>query len=176
MPLAVAKEFQDAEEKLARMQKSCVDLLNEAKEGKCMDGCDGKWLLAAQQLLESNSIPVKSFCRAVYIALEKGREKYQNIFIYGLANCGKTFILLPLKSIYKAFCNPATGTLAWMGADEAKIIYLNYFRWSATVIAWADLLQALEGDIVHLPAPKNFCRRDLELSTDTPFLLCQTRH
>ena len=59
--LAVAKEFQDAEEKLARMQKSRVDLLNEAKEGKCVNGCDGKWLLAAQQLLESNSIPVKSF-------------------------------------------------------------------------------------------------------------------
>jgi hypothetical protein len=37
------------------------------------------------------------------------------------------------------------------------------------VIAWADLLQALEGDVVHLPAPKNFCRRDLELSVDTPF-------
>ena len=41
--LAVAKEFQDAEEKLARMQKSRVDLLNEAKEGKCVDRCDGKW-------------------------------------------------------------------------------------------------------------------------------------
>ena len=42
--LAVGKEFQDAEEKLARMQKSCVDLLIEAKEGKCVDGCDGKWV------------------------------------------------------------------------------------------------------------------------------------
>ena len=167
--LAVAKEFQDAEEKLVRMQKSRVDLLNEAKEGECVNGCGGKWLLAAQQLLEANSIPVQSFCHAVYIALEKGRGKYQNIFIYGPANCGKTFILLPLKSIYKAFCNPATGTFAWMGADEAEIIYLNDFRWSATVIAWADLLQALEGDLVHLPAPKNFCRRDLELSADTPF-------
>ena len=56
-----------------------------------------------------------------------------------------------------------------MGADEAEVIYLNDFRWSRTVIAWADLLQALEGDVVHLPAPKNFCRRDLELSADTPF-------
>ena len=56
-----------------------------------------------------------------------------------------------------------------MGADEAEIIYLNDFKWSPTVIAWVDLLQALEGDMVHLPAPKNFCRRDLELSADTPF-------
>ena len=42
------------------------------------------------------------------------------------------------------------------------------------MIAWADLLQALEGDIVQLPAPKNFCRRDLELSADTPFF-CYVR-
>ncbi len=121
-------------------------------------------MVSAQQLLEGNSITLKSFCKAIYTVLEKGRGKYQNIYIHGPANCGKTFILLPLKSIYRAFRNPATGTFAWMGSDEAEIIFLNDFRWTATVIAWADLLQALEGDIVRLPAPKNFCRRDLELS------------
>ena len=167
--LAVAKEFAEAEKKLARLRKTHVDLLNEAKEGECLEGCDGKWSLAAQQLLKGNSITLKSFCKAIYTVLEKGRGKYQNIYIHGPANCGKTFILLLLKSIYRAFCNPATGTFALMAADEAEIIFLNDFRWTATVIAWADLLQALEGDIVHLPAPKNFCQRDLELSADTPF-------
>ena len=38
------------------------------------------------------------------------------------------------------------------------------------MIVWADLLQALEGDVVHLPVPKNHCKRDLELSAGTPFL------
>jgi hypothetical protein len=118
------------------MQKSCVDLLTEAKEGgKYVEGCNGKWLLAAEQLLESNSITHKSFCDAIYIALEKGRGKYQNIYIHGPTNCGKTFILSPLKTIYKAFCNPPTGMFAWMGADEVEIIYLNDVRWSPTVIA-----------------------------------------
>ena len=37
--LAVAKEFDEADKKLARMQKSRVNLLSEAKEeGKCVDG------------------------------------------------------------------------------------------------------------------------------------------
>lgn len=36
-------------------------------------------------------------------------------------------------------------------------------------MAGADFLQALEGDTVHLPAPKNVCSRDLELNKDTPF-------
>ena len=89
--------------------------------------------------------------------------------IHDPANSGKTFILSPLKIIYHAFCNPATGTFAWLGAEEAEVIFLNDFRWSQAVIAWADLLQALEGDTVHLPAPKTFCKRDIELNKDTSF-------
>ena len=65
--------------------------------------------------------------------------------------------------------NPATGSFAWIGAEEAEVIFVNDFRWHPQVIAWADLLQALEGDIVHLPAPKNVCSRDIELAGDTPF-------
>lgn len=55
------------------------------------------------------------------------------------------------------------------GAEDAKIIFLNDFRWNPAVIAWADFLQALEGDTVHLPAPKTFCKQDIELTDDTPF-------
>ncbi|CAB3981320.1 Hypothetical predicted protein [Paramuricea clavata] len=91
--LAVAKEFDEAEKKLARMQKSRVDLLTEAKEeGKCVAGCEGKWLLAAEQLLESNSITHQSFCDAIYIVLEKAGGNIRT-YIHGPANCGKTFIL-----------------------------------------------------------------------------------
>ena len=96
--------------------------------------------------------------------------EFQNIYIHWPANCGKTFILSFLKNIFNAFCNPATSSFAWMEADEAEIIFLNDFRWSPNVIARADLLQALEVDVVLLPAPKNSYKRDLELLTDTPFL------
>ena len=45
---------------------------------------------------------------------------------------------------------------------------LNDFRCKPSIIAWADMLQLLEGDIVHLPAPKNFSKCDIELTRDTP--------
>ena len=60
----------------------------------------------------------------------------------------------PLKSIYGTFCHPTTGTFAWVGAEEADIIMLNDFRLKPSIIAWDDMLLLLEGDIVHLPAPK----------------------
>ena len=167
--LSVAKEFAEAEAKLARSNKTRIELLCDMEQRACSDGCGGRWLTAAVEVLESNGILVSSFCSAVYAALKDGRGKYRNVFIHGPANSGKTFILSPLKSIYHAFCNPATGSFAWMGVEEAEIIFLNDFRWSPTTIAWADFLQALEGDTVHLPAPKNFCRRDIELKSDTPF-------
>ena len=167
--LSLAKEFSEAEERLARSKKSRVQILRSAYQGTCTQRCQGEWYLSAVRLLEGHGILLTTFATAIYTALEKGRGKYQNIYIHGPANTGKTFILSPLKEVYNAFCNPATGSFAWMGVDDAEIILLNDFRWNPKIIAWADFLQALEGDIVHLPAPKNVCERDIELKADIPF-------
>ena len=35
----------------------------------------------------------------------------------------------------------------------------------------ADFLHASEGDTVHLPAPKTFCKQDIELTNNTPFFV-----
>ena len=166
--LSIAHELATAEDKFARTKKSRIEILEEIKEGNCADECEGKWIQAATDLLQRNEIDLHVFCKAVYSLLQCGRGKYRNIFIHGPANCGKTFILSPLKEIYSTFCNPATGTFAWVGAEEAEIIVLNDFRWKPSIIAWSDMLQLLEGDVMHLPAPKNFCKRDIELSKDTP--------
>ena len=143
--IELAKEFAEAEAKCLRAKKTRIELLQEQTTGECVHGCGERWLEAAQQLLQRHNITKEDFCTAIYTALSKGRGKYRNIFIYGDTNCGKSFILAPLKVIYKTFCNPATGSFAWLGAE------------------------ALEGDTVHLPTPKNVCSRDLELNKDTPF-------
>ncbi len=167
--LSLAKEFEGAEQRLARSKKSRIEILHEFENGTCVQDCEGNWYISALKLVESHGIIVSEFATAIYTALVKGRAKYQNIFIHGPANSGKTFIIKPLTVIYNAFSNPATGSFAWIGVDEAEIIYLNDFRWDPKIIAWADFLQALEGDIVHLPAPKNVCPRDIELKADIPF-------
>lgn len=167
--LQLAREFAEAEGKLARSKKTRLELLNEAYAGECASECRERWLQCAIKLIESNGIALSHFCGSIHTALQLGRAKYQNIYVHGPANAGKTFILSPLKCIYQAFCNPATGTFAWVGAEQAEIIMLNDFRWNPSIIAWSDFLQLLEGDIVHLPAPKNFCSRDIEFTKDTPF-------
>ena len=90
------------------------------------------------------------------------------MYLKAPSNCGKTFLLNPLTNIYNTFCNPASTTFAWVGAEEAEVLFLNNFRWSANIIPWYDLLLLLEGHEVHLPEPKTHYRCDFSLKGDTP--------
>ena len=155
---------------IERSRKSRMQLLQEAGETDCVEGCNGQWRICAEEVLSNNRIPVRIFGDAVKELLTKGRGKNRNILLTGSTNCGKTFLLNPLKIIYNTFCNPATGSFAWVGVDEVECIFLNDFRWSAQIIPWHDLLLLLEGDIVHLPAPKSHFAKDICLQKDTPVL------
>lgn len=92
----------------------------------------------------------------------------------GPANCGKTFLLNPLNKVYHTFTNPASTSFAWVGAENAEIIFLNDFRWSPQIIAWHDLLLLLEGQQVNLPAPKSHFAKDVTFKGDTP-IFCTTK-
>ena len=100
--------------------------------------------------------------------LEKGRGKGRNLMITGPTNCGKTFILNPLTLIYKSFINPSSAKYAFVGVQECEIILLNDFRWSQEMIPWQEFLNLLEGQTVHLAAPKTHFAQDINFTADTP--------
>ena len=168
-------QIENAQEKLARSKKTRMQILQEARESECAEGCDGQWQICAEEILTNNGVPVNVFRDAMTEVLSKGRGKYRNIMITGNANCGKTFLLNPLTVIYETFCNPATGSFAWVGVENAECIFLNDFRWSPQIIQWHDLLLMLEGHVVNLPAPKTHFCRDISLTTDTP-IFCTGKH
>ena len=88
--------------------------------------------------------------------------------IAGVANCGNMFLLNPLNVIFNTFSNPASTSFAWVGAEKAECLFLNDFRWSPSVNRWHDFLLLLEGQPVHLPAPKTHCAKDIVFNKDTP--------
>ena len=146
-----------AKEKLARTQKTCMEILTEAFKSICPAGCNGLWLKCAREVLAKNGIDINEFANLVKESLTKGRGKHRNLMIVGPTNCGKTFILKPLTQVYATFCNPASETFASVGIENAECIFLNNFRWSAQLIPWHDLLL-----LVHLPA-----RRRIILKTSS---------
>ena len=166
--LESAWEMEDARKTLERQRKSRLQLLQEARLGECVENCHGDWLICAREVLERNGVEEGYFAEQVYELLEKGRGKYRNIMIVGVANCGKTFLLNPLNVIYNTFSNPASTSFAWVGAERAEILFLNDFRWTPSVIQWHDFLLLLEGQLVHLPAPKSHYAKDIAFTGDTP--------
>ena len=166
--IATAWEMDSAQETQERQCKTRLELLKEAHEGECTCNTSQEWYSCALQLLSNNNIPVDNFASCVKNLLNKGRGKFRNILLTGPANCGKTFLLNPLNNIFKTFTNPASTSFAWVGAEKAEVIFLNDFRWSPQIIAWHDLLLMLEGQLVHLPAPKSHFAHDLVFDKDTP--------
>ena len=159
-------EIETATEKVARSAMSRLQILQQQLTGACI--CNGEWLQCALDILAKNSIDRAVFSDAIITLLVMGRGKGRNIFICGPANCGKTFILDPLRVIFNAFLSPATCSYAWLGVEDKEVIFLNDFRWSPVILPWSDMLLLLEGHIVHFAAPKTTYNQDIEFSKDTP--------
>ena len=173
--LQTAWEIEGAQESLERSKKTRLELLLEAKSRPCVEGCNGTWLICAHEILDNNGISRQFFCNVVKELLTKGRGKYRNLMIIGPTNCAKSFLVNPLTCIYNTFCNPATGSFAWIGVEKAECIFLNDFRWTPQLIPWHDLLLLLEGDVVHFPAPKTHFAKDIAFDMDTP-IFCTSKN
>ena len=108
--LALSVELAEAKNKLERAKVTRIEVLEATRSNPCIEGCNGAWLQSAEQVLQQNRIDVSVFATAMYDVLKNGRGKFRNIYIHGPANCGKSFLLKPLKEIYTTFSNPAHGT------------------------------------------------------------------
>ena len=168
MRLLVFTLIENSQETLQRQKKSQLQLLYDSLHQECIPDCHGRWVTCAKEVLSRNDISVSGFAQSVRTLLEKGRGKHYNIMLIGPTNCAKTFLLNPLNVIYNTFTNPASGSFAWVGAEKAECIFLNDFRWSSSIIPWHDFLLLLEGQLVHLPAPKTHYAKDLTFKSDTP--------
>ena len=152
--IATAWEMESAQKTQERLSKTRIELLNDAYQQECTCNTIRDWHNCALQLLANNNIAVDNFAGCVKELLVKGRGKFRNVMLTGPANCGKTFLINPLT-------NPASTSFAWVGAEKAEVVFLNDFRWSPQIIAWHDLLLMLEGQLVHLPAPKCHFANDI---------------
>lgn len=161
-------QIEQAGEEVLREKMSRMEILHSVEQGECVDGCNGQWYECAYQVLTQNMVNPCIFAAAVRSLIEKGRGKFRNLMIIGPANTGKTFLLAPLQIVYKTFSNPANDKYGWVEADQAECIFLNDFRWTSELIAWHEFLLLLEGQKVHLPAPKNHFVKDICIDTDVP--------
>ena len=96
--------------------------------GSCA-GCNISWLKYAEKVLTNNKLRPDVFGTAMSAIFILERGKYWNIFIVEPSNCGTTFLLKSLESTFETFANQASDKYAWVGADDAEVIFLNDVRW-----------------------------------------------
>ena len=72
------------------------------------------------------------------------------------------------QEIYDTFLNPSSSKYAFVGAENKKLIFLNDLRWSQGMIPWQEFLNLLEGQSVHLAAPKTHYARDISITDEVP--------
>ncbi|XP_065060099.1 uncharacterized protein LOC135687470 [Rhopilema esculentum] len=155
----------EARSVIEREKMNRMELLEKAIEGDCAAKCKCKVASVCNgSFIKNNHIHPYVYAASLRELLEKGRGKFRKIIIKGPANCAKSFMLKPLQGIY----NPANDKYAWVGAESAEAIFLNYFRWSSELITWQNFLLLLEGKAVHLPSPKNHFAKDVCITTDVP--------
>ena len=172
--IKTAWRIENCTKETERLKQTTLEIMQKAKSCACI--CNGEYYIHATETFRNNNIDFGEFRSAVVNALKFGRKKGNNIMIVGPANCGKTFILKPLTHIFKCFVSPATGTFAWVGAENAEVLFLNDLRWNDKLMAWSDFLNLLEGLPVHLPAPKTHFAEDILWSKKTPiFATSSTR-
>ena len=156
-----AKKLQSCAENVALSHTKRVDIIQAVlDDGQCTCTEKMMWFVLAHDICVKNNIDQEVMGNAFYKALKDGRKKHTNILILGESNCGKTFLLGPLRALFKKlFSSPPASTFAWAEAPTAQVIFLNDYRWAPLDrngnIAWDAFLRLLEGDVCNLPAPMN---------------------
>ena len=142
----------------------------------CVEGYHQKlWLKMAKEILRSNKINAYVFPEAIRTLLELDQGRNCNILLVDPANCRKTFLLNPHTKIYDTFLNPSSIKYAFVGAENKELIFLNDLRWSQEMIPWQEFSKLLEGQNVHLAAPKIQYANDILITDDVPIIFATSR-
>ena len=140
---------------LRRLQRGRIGLLEEATQNtlcKCAE--PELWFRLAKATLQRNGLD-GAFQRAIYKALAEGRKKQTNVFLVGPTNAAKSFLVKPLKELYRVYEAPDSGSHQLETILRKEIISLNEFERKASWMDWPYFKRFLEGGSVSVARPKN---------------------
>ena len=131
--------------------------------------CGGRWIPAADELLQHQGIDKRSFCMAVLRALRLGRHKETNVLIVGEPDAGKSFIFKPLGKIFKTFIRRGQNdTFSLQGIHGNDICLLQDVRYETFGLPWDDWLAWAEGEDITVRLPRNHFSESKQYSGTAP--------
>lgn len=172
--LEEAWDLRDARRKFDRSQKSRLRILEEAAQSPCL--CGGKYGVAVRELLVLQKCR-EEFPRAMYAAVRDGRRKGRNVFVVGVGDCGKSFVMQPLAEVFDTFESPEAGSFPLVGLEQKEAVLIEDFRWEQgkELLPFDTMLRWLEGIRFMLKRPKGQFAKDLLYTKDSPMFFTGPR-
>lgn len=168
----IANNALQAQARLKRSTQSRLDILREAADSSCECESPGNWKKSALDLLNLQNISPAQFAAAVVLALESGAEKAVNVFIHGTTTSGKSWILDPLRAIYRCHLTPPNKSgFPLQDLPEKEVILWQDFRLDEEVIPWASLLLVFEGTAVTIRRPRTTFQSDYDFKVKQPVFI-----
>ena len=168
--VAFAWDVSKAPMEMSIRSKTAWDMVVQAKD-RCQCICGGAWSLMTEQLLAHqvqnfpasappNELPTSFALRSAFRhALQDGAGKYNNIYIYGPKDAGKSHLLKPLIELFGDHCfvRPVgkKNNYPLQEIFGKKICVLQDFRATTYDMGFDDLLVWFEGESFQVPLPQN---------------------
>ena len=142
---------------VAAAERTLSDMMTAAMLAPCT--CGGSWTRFAAFALDTNRIDVTSLCKSVLRALKEGRSPTCPIVtLAGISGGeGKSFFLKGLAAVVgqeHVFWTPTHPSFPLHGVEDAKVVILDEFRFTKSVVPLATQCLWFDGSAVPVAKPQ----------------------
>jgi hypothetical protein len=152
-------EWESLDDIVAVTARSRVELLDEAAAKPC--ACGGAWKNFVLSSFRENGINPTELCKDVYKAMLQGRSEDVPVIVLAGATGGegKSAFFKALFNIFRVehmvFARPGKGSFPFLQLPEAKVVFLDEWRFDAEVLPWALQCLWYDGSAVPITRPQN---------------------
>ena len=152
-------EWETVDDIVAHTARSRVELLELAAAAPCV--CGGSWKDFVLSSFKDNDINVAELCKDVYNAMEKGRSEDVPVIVLAgsTGGEGKSVFFKPLLNVFKiadmVFVRPAKGQFHFIQLPDAKVVFLDEWRFDSEILPWALQCLWYDGSTLPITRPQN---------------------
>ena len=149
--------WESIDQVVAAAEQTLVQSLWAAESKPCV--CEGAWTRFATYTLSHNGVDVPALCKAVLSALASGRSPASPVVTLAGATGGegKSFFIKGLAAVVggeNVFWTPTHPNFPLHGLEDAKIVLLDEFRFTKSVVPIATQCLWLDGSAVSIAKPQ----------------------
>ena len=151
-------QWECIEDAAASAMRSRVETMKAALSSPCV--CNGAWMAFVMSNFNRNGINAPELCHDVLEALKNGRSETTPVICLAgrQGGEGKSVFLKPLNELFKGFVFNITqdsGNFPLLDIMNAKVSFLDEFRFDPDVLSWASMCLLFDGSPVPVGTPKN---------------------